>query len=29
MIKKKFETEILDKLGIKWRHKKWYEYIFH
>jgi hypothetical protein len=23
-IKKIFETEILDKLGIKWKHKKWY-----
>jgi len=21
-VKKKFETEILDNLGIKWRHKK-------
>jgi hypothetical protein len=25
MLKGKFETEILDKLGAKWRHKKWYE----
>ena len=24
-IKKKFETDILDKLGVKWRHKRWYE----
>jgi len=24
-IKKKFETEILDNLGVKWRHKRWYE----
>ncbi|MDR3236577.1 MAG: hypothetical protein LBT48_07660 [Prevotellaceae bacterium] len=23
MIKKKFETEILDKLGVKWRHQRW------
>jgi hypothetical protein len=23
-IKKKFETEILDKLGIKWEHKRWW-----
>ena len=22
-IKKKFETEILDKLGVKWKHKRW------
>jgi hypothetical protein len=25
LIKKKFEEEILDKLGVKWRHARWYE----
>jgi len=24
-IKKKFETEILDQLGVKWRHKRWWD----
>ena len=25
MIKKKFETEILDHLGVKWRYKRWWD----
>ena len=25
MVKKKFETEILDSLGVKWRHKRFWD----
>ena len=25
MIKKKFEKEILDRLGVKWKRKRWWQ----